>query len=299
MVPSGWFYQCPTHGHPFSRMPRSAPSASPGSISAPWPRRAKAGGGFPPGGGHGNLHFRSQPAGGAPPHPSRRPACAQQLWWDLPMDATFAVLPYSFREPCRNPGTREVFDWRASRTTQEWAPHFEDKPRPREGVTFPRSHSERAAEVPQEPALCAPCSAIPLTHGRLESGTLASGYTYEYRGGSLTFCLETRSLPLPLPTPGGPPRRPGLSWRWGTPEARPGTAGLNEACGTLTRLSCWGSGGPRVRPRTQNSSPALGSGRSLKSRVPVSQMGTWTTGRKESLGQAVEVSLSPPLRPTS
>lgn len=138
--------------------------------------------------------------------------------------------------------------------------------------------------MPQEPALCAPCGAVPLTHGCLESGTLASGYTYEYRRGEGSpFALKPEvSLPFPLSTPGGPLRRPGLSWRWGTPETRPGTAGLNEAWGTLTHLSCWGGGGPGVRPHTQSSSPALGSGRSLRSRVPVSQMGTWTTGRKGS-----------------
>lgn len=277
-------------------MPRPAPSASPGSISAPWPGRAEAGSGSPLAGARKPAlpqpaSRRRPPAG--PPAPSRCGGSCLWMWrWLCLLIASGTRVE-----------TQEPERWLIGEPVGP--PRSEPlvlkikKPRPREGATFPRSHSKRAAEVPQEPALCAPCSAMPLTHG--ESGTLASGYTHEYRGGGSPFALKPEvSLSLPLPTPGGPLRRPGLSWRWGTPETRPGTAGLNEAWGTVTHLSCCRGGGPGMRPQPRTAPQHLGvGGPSGPGSVPVSQMGTWTTGRKGSQGQAVEVSLSPPLRPTS
>lgn len=78
----------PHSQEPVFQNARGCPSASPGSVPSLGPRGAKAGPVFPPAGGYGNLHFHSQPVGGALLHAHLLPGAV----WDLPTDATLSFL---------------------------------------------------------------------------------------------------------------------------------------------------------------------------------------------------------------
>lgn len=120
--------------------------------------------------------------------------------------AECSVLPHSLRGAGRNPGTRRGLGRRAGRATRSVPLLLKmQKLRPREGVTFPRSHSKTISRGTP--------GTSPLLPVQCESGhsqMLRFRDPRSIRGRVFAFCLETENQD-PHSSP------PGWASRWSGP----------------------------------------------------------------------------------